>query len=92
MHGITPHIGFQHIKGKDNVLTDSLPRLRHLGVHDDNDPEEPGQEYGKSIFDKDENTINSLDNDQNSNDKFKSDGKQYILDKNDTDNTHVNTT
>ena len=40
-----------------------------------------GQEHGKSIFDIDENTISSLDSDQNSNDKFKIDGKQYLLDK-----------
>ena len=62
-----------------------------MGLHDTNDPEEPGQEYGKSIFDTDKNIINSLDNDQNSNDKFIIDGQQYILDKNDTDNTHAST-
>ena len=50
MHPITPHIKFEHIKGKDNVLADSLARLRCLGLHDDNDPEQPGQEYGKSIL------------------------------------------
>ena len=47
---LTLHIGFEHIKGKDNVLVDSLSRLRHLGLHDDNDPEDPGQEYRKSIL------------------------------------------
>ena len=62
MHVITPHIDFEHIKGKDNVLGDSLSRLRHLGLLDDNDTEKPGLEYGKSIFDTDENIINSLDN------------------------------
>ena len=55
MHAKTNHIEFKHIKGKDNVLVDSLSGLRHLGLHDDNDPEKPGQEYGKSIFDTDEN-------------------------------------
>ena len=50
----------------------SLSRLKCLGLHDDNDPEEPGQEYVKSIFDMDE--------------------RQYLLDKNDLDNTHATTT
>ena len=67
MHAITPHFEFKHIKGKENSLVDSLSRLRYLGLHDDNDPEGPGQEYGKSIFNTDENMINSLDSDQNSN-------------------------
>ena len=78
MHAITPHIEFKHIKGKENGLADSLSRLRCLGLHNDNDPKEPDQEYGKSIFVTDENTINSLENDQNLNNKFKIDGKQYI--------------
>ena len=43
--------------------------MKCLGLHDDNDPEKPGEEYGKSIFDTDENTIISFDSDQNSNDK-----------------------
>ena len=92
MHAIPPHIEFEHIKGKENVLADSLPRQRCLGLHDDNDPEHPGQEYSKSIFDTDKNIINSLDNDQNSNDKFKINEQKYILDKNDTDNTHASST
>ena len=73
---------------------DSLLRLRCLGLHDNNNPDNnnPGQEYGKSIFDRDENILNGLDNDQNSNDKFKVDGQQYILDKNDTDNAHASIT
>ena len=39
MHAITPHVEFEHIKGKNNVLVDSLSRLGCLGLHDDNDPE-----------------------------------------------------
>ena len=58
---ITPHIEFDLIKGKENALADILSRLRCLGLHDDNDPEESGQEYGKSIFDMDENTVNNVD-------------------------------
>ena len=60
MHAITSYIEFEHIKGKDNVLADILSRLRHLGLHCDNDPAEPGQEYIHSIFDIDENIIKSL--------------------------------
>ena len=68
MHAITPHFEFKHIKGK-NVLAESLSRLRCLGLHDDNDPEEPDQEYDILIFDT-KNIIHSLCSDQNSNDKF----------------------
>ena len=53
MYTITPCVEFEHIKGKDNVLADSMSRLRHLGLHGNNDPEEPGQECGKSIVDTD---------------------------------------
>ena len=42
IHSITPHNEFKHIKGKENVLTDSLSRLWCLGLCDDNDPEESG--------------------------------------------------
>ena len=62
-HAITPHIEFEHIKGKNNVLTDSLSRLRCLGQHD-NDPEDPVQEYRKPVFETHENITHSLDNDQ----------------------------
>ena len=92
MHAITPHIEFEHSKRKNNVLADSLSRLRCLGIHDDNDPERLGQEYGKSIFKTDENIIHSLDDVQNSTDKFKINRQQYILDKNEADNTHASTT
>ena len=37
MHAIPPYIEFKHIEGKENVLADSLSRLRCLGLHDDND-------------------------------------------------------
>ena len=63
MHAVTPHIEIEHMKGKDIVLADSLSRLRCLGLHDDNDPEEPGQECDKSIFETDVNIKLSLDND-----------------------------
>ena len=50
MHALTPHIEFEHVNGKENVKADSLSRLRCLALHDDNDTEEPGQEYGKYIL------------------------------------------
>ena len=61
IHAITPQIEFEYIKGKENILVDSLSRLRCLGLHAVNDPEDPGQQNGKSIFDTDENTVNSID-------------------------------
>ena len=76
MHAITLHSVFELIKGKENVVMDSLSRLMCLGLHGYNEPEEAVQEYGKSIFDTDENTKNSLDSDQNSNDIFEIDERQ----------------
>ena len=32
------------------MLADSLSGLRHLCIHEDNDPEKPGYQYGKSVF------------------------------------------
>ena len=29
IHAITPHIETKHIKGKDNILAESLSRLKH---------------------------------------------------------------
>ena len=31
---ISPHIAFQHIKGKDNILADSLSCLQCLGLYE----------------------------------------------------------
>ena len=39
MHAITPNIEFEYMKGKNNVLADSLSRLRCLGLHDNDDRE-----------------------------------------------------
>ena len=60
IHAITPHVEFEQFKGKASVLVDRLSRLWCLGLHVDNDPEEPGKEYGKSIYDTDENVVNSI--------------------------------
>ena len=89
MHAITPHMEFEHIEGKNNVLADSLSRLRHLGLHDDNDSKEQGQEDGKSIFETDKSIIHSIDDDQKSADQFQINRQQYILDKHNADNTHT---
>ena len=79
MHSITPHIDFKHIKGKENVLVDSLSRLKHLGLHEENDPEESGYEYGKSIFDTDKNTVFDIDSEQNVRNKLEIDSIKYCL-------------
>ena len=71
IHSITHHIEVEHTKGKENVLADSLSRLRLLGLRDDNDHVESGQEYSESIFDMDKNTINSVDSDQHVDNNFK---------------------
>ena len=53
---------------------------------------EPGQEYGKTIFETDENIIHSLDDDQKSADQFEINGQQNTLHKNNTDNTYASNT
>ena len=65
------------------MLADILSRLRYLGLHEDNNPEEPGYGYRKSIFDTDENTVCILDSDQNVNNKFETDGIKYCLNRKD---------
>ena len=50
IHAITFHMDFKHIMGKENVLAESLSRLRHLGIYEDNDHEKSGNKYGKSIL------------------------------------------
>ena len=49
LHAIIPHIDFEHIKGRDTILADSLSRLKTLHLCKANDPKEPGIEYGKFI-------------------------------------------
>ena len=51
---ISPHVTFQHIKGKDNILTDSLSYLQCLGLYEKSHPEKPGEEYSVTIFDEGE--------------------------------------
>ena len=65
IHVITPYLDFEHIKGKDNVLEDSLLRLKTLGSHKAYDPTELGNEYGKSIFNPETETVCNRYNNQN---------------------------
>ena len=51
---ISPHITFQHIKDKDNILADSLSHLQCPGLYERNPTEKPGQECSTMIFDKGE--------------------------------------
>ena len=67
------------------MIVDSLSGLRHLGLHEDNDPEVPGYQYGKSIFYTDK-TVYSIDSDQNVNNKFEIDGIKYWLNEKDLAN------
>ena len=51
---ISPHITFHHIKGKDNMLADSLSHLQCLGLHEKSPQKKPGEEYCVTIFDEGE--------------------------------------
>ena len=70
---------------------DSLSWLSYLGLHDHNEPEQPGKEYRKSIFETDENIIHSLDDDWESADQSEI-NRQYILDKHNADNKNASST
>ena len=50
----SPHVTFQHIKGKDNVLADSLSHLQCLGIYEKSPPEKPGEEYDITICEEGE--------------------------------------
>ena len=50
---------------------------------------ESGQQYGMSIFDMDENTVKTIDSDQNVSTKFKIDGIRYFLDEKDLARTRL---
>ena len=51
---ISCYITFKHIKGKDNILEDSLSHLQCLGLYERSPPEKPGEEYNIMIFDEGE--------------------------------------
>ena len=46
----TPYKDFEHTKGRDNILADSLSGLKTLGFYKVSDPGEPGSKYDKSIL------------------------------------------
>ena len=91
-HSITLYIDFKHIKGKENMIVDGLLRLKCLHIYEDNDPEKPGYEYGKSIFDTDENAVCSVDSNQNVNDEFEIDKIKYCLNGKDLTNLQFEST
>ena len=70
IHTITPHIEFKHIKGKNNILADSLSRLNTLGLCERNTPEKEWYQYSKSVFNSEPDTICSVDNNQKVNQEF----------------------
>ena len=65
---------------------DSLSRLRHLGIYENNDPEKPGYEYRKSTFDTDKNTVCSVNSNQNVNNKFEIHNSKYCINEKDLTN------
>ena len=70
---------FQTYQEKRKCANWQLSRLRCLGLHKDNDPEKSGWEYGKSIFDTDNNTVCSVESNQNINNKFEIDDIKFCL-------------
>ena len=92
IHSNTRHIEFEHIKGKENILVNSLSRLRYLDLCEDNDPEDSGYEYGKSIFNMVENILSSLDSNQNVNNKFEIDSFKHFLNEKDLSNPRLQDT
>ena len=83
IHAITPILISNISRGKKMSLWTVLSRLRCLGVYEDNDPKKSGYEYEKSIFDTDENTVHSIDSNQNKNNEFKSNDIKYCLNEKD---------
>ena len=84
-HAIIPYIDFEHIKGRGNILADSLPRLKNLDLNEANDPKELGSEYGKSIFETDSEIVCGVHISQHSNREFEIKCIKYIIDEKDLD-------
>ena len=85
IHSIIPHNEFEHIKGKEDILADSLSRLKTLGLYENNGPEKPGHEYGESIFNFNLETACNVDTSHNANQGFEIDSVKYELDEEDLD-------
>ena len=80
IYAIPSYINFQHIKGKENMLVDSLSRLKCLGLHEGNGLEKLGYEYGKFIFDTDKDRVCNDDIRQNVDKEFEIEDIKYYLD------------
>ena len=80
IHAITPYINFEHIKGKENVLANSLSRLQTLGLYEANKPKKEGHEYGKSILNSETEMVCSIKSNQKVNQDFEVDGVKYQFD------------
>ena len=82
---ITPYIDFKYIKGRDNILADSLLRLKTLRLYEVNDPEEPGERIWQVYFDRDLEIVCDVDINQHSNREFEIKGVKFLIDEKDTD-------
>ena len=80
IYTINPHIGFEHIKGKENILADSLSRLKILGLYETNTPEKEGHGYSKFVFNLEPETVCNIDRNQKVNQAFEIDSMKYQLD------------
>ena len=92
IHSITPYSEFKHIKGKEKYISGQLLRLKTLGIYEDYDPEKPGHEYGKSIFNSDLETVCNVDTSHDANQDFTVDSVKYQLDEKDLDDLSLQDT
>ena len=92
MHAITPYIDYEHIKGRDNVMTDSLSRLETLGLYETSGLIELEREYGKFIFDTESEIICDVDISQHSNKEFEFKGIKYLIDEKELDDFSLQST
>ena len=60
---ITSYITFKHIKGKDNILADSVIQLQRLGLYEKCPHKEDDQDQEITIFDKGESIKVAVDPD-----------------------------
>ena len=60
---ITLYITFKHVKGKGNILTDSLTQLQRLGLYEKYPCEEDEQNQKVTIFDEGQSVKITVDPD-----------------------------
>ena len=80
IQSLTPYIDFEHIKGKENELANSLSTLQVLGLHEANEPEKEGHEYSKSISNSEAEIVYSIGNNQMVNQGFEVEGFKHQFD------------